>query len=284
MPRTILFVFAGRRPNIELALPYYRRILADNPDTELHLWDLCRSPLDSRYLRTIGGERIRIRRDFYGLPPAAGQSKAWQHYASERYRDCTFVKADDDDVFWETDRFADFVQAGADNPDTAISALTINNGASTPHIPDLNAKFTELGIPLLDVHLSVEYAEMCHRWFIANGRSAIGRKRELISTDDWLSINCLALSWTTLRAIAELIGTPSPPVIAGRKFPRINARGRISGHLVGDEGAANMLPRAIYRGFTVSHFTFGPQEQKMSPELQADLRAGYAAIRSEYLE
>lgn len=277
MPRTVLFCFAGREPNLAVALPFYRRILDENPDVELHLWDLCRTPEDSEYLKTISGDRIQVRTDFAGTPGGGAWNAVWNHYARPEYSGTIFVKADDDVIFWETAGFAGFVQAALDNPDHVVSALTVNNGASTPHIPAIMEGFEELNFPLLDVHLHANYAEMCHRWFINNWQTLIGQPAELIPSDDWLSINCLAITHNVLRRIVKLLGQPSPPVIAGRAFPRRNARGRMSGHRIGDEGAANMLERLIYRGMAVAHWSFGPQEPL------PDLRPEYAAIAKEYL-
>lgn len=47
--RVILFVFAGRRPNMELQLPFARRILEEHPNTEYHVWNLARE----REIRSI---------------------------------------------------------------------------------------------------------------------------------------------------------------------------------------------------------------------------------------
>jgi hypothetical protein len=138
-----------------------------------------------------------------------------------------------------------------------ISALTINNGASTPLLPEVWSGFEQLGIPLLDVHLSAEYAELSHRWFFATGDRVIGRPPKLTPADTWVSINCLAYTYEMGRKISAQIGQRSPAMIADREFPRRNAHGRMSGHHVGDEGAANMQTILIHEGMTVGHFSFG---------------------------
>ena len=120
---------------------FYRRILDENPDTELHLWDLCRTPEDSEYLQTITGDRITVRTDFAGIPGGGAWNAVWNHYTRPEYRHTLFVKADDDVIFWETTGFPGFVQAARNHPGHVISALTVNNGASTPHIPGIQAEF-----------------------------------------------------------------------------------------------------------------------------------------------
>lgn len=270
-----MFVFAGRQPNIEIALPFYRRILAENPDTELHIWDLARSRSDSDYLRTITGDQILVRTEFAGPNPWRSFDKVWQHYAHSMYSQCVFTKLDDDDVFLEVDDYQGFLAAAIDNCDSVVSALTINNGACTPLIPEIWEGFEKLGIPLLDVHLSGAYAELSHFWFCDHWAELVGRTPELIPTEDWLSINCLALSWQALRRIARLNGTIPPPNIAGRTFTRRNR--------VGDEGAANMIPRLIYTGMVCGHLTFGPQEKRMSAGVLDGVRKLYADVATQYL-
>jgi hypothetical protein len=267
LPDTILYAFWGRRENVELQMPYIRRILEENPDVEFHGWDLSRNPDDSKYLRSITGDRITVQTPFYGPLPSRGQVKVWRHYTAPQYQETHFVKIDDDLVFIDTERFNNFVQGSKNNPAKVVSALTINHGASTPHIPELWDAYTTLDIPLLDVHLSAEYAEICHRWFHTNWQNLITQPDTHVPSETWVSINCIAYTWEMGRTIAALLGTRSPTMIADREFPRINARGRMSGHKVGDEGAVNMQPILIDTGMVAGHFTFGPQEFTTDTEL-----------------
>lgn len=278
-----MFVFAGRKPNIEVALPFYRRILEQNLDTELHIWDLARDPEDSEYLRTIEGERITVKTAFYGPIASRGQVRVWKYYASPQYADCIFTKLDDDDLFLETDSYPSFVQAAQDNPDKVISALTINNGASTRLIPDIWALYQQLDIPLLDVHLSAEYAEQSHRWFNANWQTLAGQPAKLVPADTWVSINAIAYTWEMGCKIAALLGTRPPTVIMDREYPYRTPQGRLTRYKVGDEGAVNMQPVLIHQGFVAGHFSFGPQSKLMDDGLQAELRKLYADIANQYL-
>lgn len=273
--RNIMFVFGGRQPNIEIALPFYRRILDENPDTELHLWDLARTKADSQYLRSINGDRITIVTNFAGPNPWRSFNKVWLHYSGHQYDDCVFTKLDDDDVFLKVGDYQGFLQAAVDNSDSVVSALTINNGACTPLIPEIWDSFEKLGIPLLDVHLSGAYAELSHRWFFDHWAELINEPARLVPTEDWLSINCLAMSWEVLRRISRLNGSVPPANIAGREFTRRNR--------VGDEGAANMLPRLVYTGMVCGHLTFGPQEKRMARGLLDEMRKNYSDVAGKYL-
>lgn len=286
MPNVVLYIFAGRRPNIELALPFYQRILDENPDTRIDIWDLARDPEDSRYLRGITGiDRLTVRTDYYQGDGKAsrGQNRVWRHYTDQKYRDTLFVKADDDQVFWETDRYSDFIQAVADNPDAVVSTRVINNGASTFLHPELWDRYASLDIPLLDVHLSTDYAEMSHQWFHHNWRSVINRPAKVVPAQSWCSINAIGFHWGTGVKIAQLIGRRSPERIADREFPYRNHRGRLVQHRIGDEGAANMQPVLIFDGMATAHLTFGPQQQHAAEGQVEDWRRLYRDIARQYL-
>lgn len=269
----IFFMFAGRRGNLEVNLPMIRRILDDHPHVQFHLWNLARVQSDCDYIDAIEDERITVCRLYAGTAGYRHMSKVWQHYTHPRFEKCRFVKIDDDVVFLETERFGSFLEAVRINPEFVVSANTVNNGACTPFNTGLWNGFTDLNIPLLDVHESNAYAEMAHEYFLEHWPDMLEQRVELAQTEDWLSINLIGMHWPMLCNIAEKIGTRSPRWIAGRLWEPSNR--------VGDEGAANMFPRAVARGFTVAHLGFGPQ--KITDEQEADWRGRYAALGKKYL-
>lgn len=272
MSRVILFTFYGRRENIELQLPYLRRIIQENPEIEVHLWDLCRNETDHEYVQSITGERITVRSDYYGGCAWTGFNDVWRHYTNRKYADALFVKLDDDVVFIETKRFGTFIDTIDQNRGSVISAKTVNNGASTRLEHGLWKRFTALNIPLLDVHESADYARASHDHF-CNWDMMIGQPIQAFPTDDWLSINLIGMDHPTLCAIADALGTRSPRIISGRdckQWPQL-----------GDEGAANTLPRLILQGFTASHLSFGPQQ---IPDTEwSEMRRWYKDVAEEYL-
>lgn len=277
-----MFCFAGRRENMELQVPLMRRILQENPDTQYHIWDLARNSEDSAYLHTISGPRILIK-DLY-----RGSGKPWQHfndvykhYSARCYQDCLFVKLDDDVVFIETDRFSKFVNTIDANRGTLLTAQVINNGACTPTNAGLWAGFEALApLPLLDVHLNAEYALMSHDYLFDHYGELIGQPVKLVPLIDWLSINLIGYDYEMAVRIATQVGTRSPTNIAGRQFPSTH---RLRPALLGDEGMANTLPRAMLQGFLAGHLNFGPQADKMTDQQLAELRQQYAAIGQRYL-
>lgn len=275
-----MFMFAGRQANLELQLPYLRRILAEHPDVELHIWDLSRTFADHVFIEHITGERIQVFRHLYnhGRRPWQHFNDVWRHYGVDQarnYRDHRFVKVDDDVVFIEADSFGAFLGAIDGNRGTVVSAKVINNGACTATEPDLWFGLESLGGNLLDVHKSAAYADMCHRWFFDNWRDTVSRPPSLLPTTDWLSINLIGFDWRTCYDIARRLDGPAPETIAGREFRQ--------GSPIGDEGAVNMLPRMIHEGFVASHLTFGPQDDMLGEGQIAEYRKMYADIATEYL-
>lgn len=272
--RVILFSFYGRRPNIELQLPLIRRVLAEHPDVECHAWNLARTDADNEFIRAIKGERITVLNQFYGGKQWRNFNHVYRHYAQPWYQDCLFVKLDDDVVFFEARRFGEFVSAAVE-ADSVVSAKVINNGACTRLEPGLWEGFEALQIPLLDVHRSLEYAQMCHSFMFDNWRAMIGRPMRAVPTEEWCSINLVGFTWRTLYRITEQLGRRDyRRPIAGRDFgPKVP---------LGDEGAVNMLPRKIV-GFLAAHLSFGPQDKQATDAQLAGWREQYARIGAEYL-
>lgn len=268
--RIIIFVFAGRKPNLELQLPFIRRILEENPNTEYDVWNLARDNGDSKYLQTIQGERITIRNEYRKHSP--GYAQVYNHYTDPQYKGCIFVKLDDDIIFLQTERFPNFVHAIQTHRRAIISANVINNGACTPLEPNLYEKFQRIGVPLLDAHTSTGFAGVAHNYFFNHHTELLAQDINLTPTENWLSINAIGYTWLTGCKIAKLVGTKCEPQdVAGRHL-----------HWLGDEGTANTFPRIIMQGFLACHLTFGPQN--LTTTQLMPWRNRYAEIGAEYLD
>lgn len=289
MRPVILFVFAGRQPNLELQIPMVQRILAEHPTVEYHVWNFARNDADRAFIKTIAGERTTV----FNGPAATGyespiptgvdgamqfganeHNAAYNHYADKRFGEHLFVKLDDDIVFLETARFGKFVEAIDTHRGSSLVANIVNNGACTPLIPGIWDGFTRLRVPLLDIHMSNAYAEMCHTFIHTHPEKVLDQPIELVPTEDWLSINAVGYSWSFLRYILATIGTRHPPYLAGR-----NMRGW--GKRFGDEGVFQTQRRIVMKGFTAAHVSFGPQDP--TDEQLTRWRARYAALAANYL-
>lgn len=287
-PRVILFVFAGRQPNLELQLPLVRRILEENPNVEYHVWNFARTDSDREFVKTITGPQITVfngSTDGFDSPaptnePDAKQfganehNAAYRHYSQPEFKDHLFMKVDDDIVFLETARFGKFVEALDAHRGSVLIANIINNGASTPIQPGIWQGFQRLHIPLLDIHMSRPFADMVHSYFFDHPDEFLGGPLELIPTEDWTSINAVGYDWPTLSHVIKTIGQPQPAHLAGRPM---HGWGRV----FGDEGVFQTLPRIIVKGFTAAHLTFGPQNpSKAQMEKWLD---GYRQLGETYL-
>lgn len=270
----VLFLFGGRRGNLEVNLPLIRQILDQNPHVTFHLWNLARLHADSEYIRTIGGDRIKVFNQWSGMGAIRNMPRVWHHYTNPAFRDSLFVKMDDDVVFVQTEKFDSFVGAIESNPGKILSAEVVNNGACTQFMSKLWDGFLQLGVPLLDVHESNEYARLAHQFMFDEWRQLVNRSIGLVDVNTWLSINLIGMDWQTLRQMEAKIGGRSPLRIADRDIR--------PGSRVGDEGAANMLDRAVLRGFTAAHLGFGPQ--KLTEDQECEWRESYRQISQQYLK
>jgi predicted O-methyltransferase YrrM len=287
-----IFCFAGRRGNMQIQLPYIHRILSEHPDVEYHVWNLARNNADREYVKTIEGERITVLEDptrregsregcrcMYCSTGRSPFEAVYQYYTQEQFKDRLFVKIDDDIVFIETGGWPKFVDAIVDNPEHIVSAMVINNGACTSTIPGLWHDFEGLSVLAREAYKSLEYAEMSHSFMFGHWRELLHQPVELIVPDNYLSINMIGYNWEMGRQMADLLGTIPEPG-AYDSVPEMPPE--FANMKIGDEGAVNILPRYIVRGFLTAHLSFAPQY--MPPDRETVLRKSYADISSRYLE
>lgn len=291
--RVIIFCFAGRQPNMELQLPFIRRILEQHPNVEYHCWNFAgdcgigggRRNSDRTYVETISGQGIKVINDFGPMK----HNEAYNHYGQPEYKDCLFIKIDDDVVFLETARFGVFLDTIDAYRGSAVTANIIHNGACTPIQPGIWELFQQMGVGLLDVHDYSDFAERAHGYFFEHWAEIVNQPIELIPTLDWLSINIVGFDWSTLQYVLSTIGKLHPDYLAGRQMRVPNpVAGRSARHekwpfgkVFGDEGVFQTLHRIIVKGFTAAHLTYGPQ--KSSADQQDRWRKGYREIGEKYL-
>lgn len=260
----ILFVFAGRRPNMELQLRWARRVLELHPQVVYEVWNLARDPADGEWLRTLSGERLVVRNDFAGQKSGWGMHQVWDHYSHRAYQHTLLVKVDDDLVFLDPNRFSVLVDAAQTHPETIVSADVINNGACNQLHPPLRL----LGCGPLQVHASNVCAAAAHEWFLANWEQACAEPMTYMPQRLWCSINAVAMDWRMCVALLRVLNSRRiPPVIAGHRHGR---------RRMGDEGAANLLPRAIATGVMGAHLSFAPQG--VDDDTLDKWRRGYSGV------
>jgi hypothetical protein len=300
--KVIVFCLAGRRANMELQIPMMRRVVDEHPNVVYHIWNLARQDSDNIWLRKIIGKRTTVVNSFYGPKPSIKINDVYRHYARPNYENCLFVKMDDDVVFMETGRFGAFIDTIENSPEAMTSAKVINNGACTRQEPALfdivrrtrvrvpiqhhtyrvQNRFVKpdkiltraTTLPLLDVHLSLDYARRVHAYALSHFDELLNQPLEVIPTQDWLSINMIGFNHDMMKTLASEVGKPSPREVAGRLMGPAR---------IGDEGVVNMLPRNILSGFTAVHLSFGVQHQQAAEREWDSLRARYANRGRYYL-
>ena len=224
--------------------------------------------------KQVASQRVTLHEEFYSTRPRwLGYNQVYRHFAHPRYKDCLFVKFDDDIVFMETDRLSEYLAVIEAHPGAIVSADVINNGACARHQPGLWDQFEAIGEPQLDWHIHNKTAVMAHEHFFEHHQQLLNQPIRTIETEDWLSINMIGYNWETGKLIAERIGTPSPPCIAGRGFSNKD--------WIGDEGMSNLLPRIITKGFTVAHLSYRPQD--LTNQQEDTWRHHYEVIGRTYL-
>lgn len=275
--RVIMFVMAGRRPNMELQIPLVARILEQHPNVEYHIWNSSRDGADMEWVSTIPCvERMKV---INGYGPMC-HNLAYRHYTEPQYQDCLFVKLDDDIVFIETAHFGAFIAAVDKYRGTIVGANTVNNGASVPLIPGFWKQFQATGMDLLDIHLFAGFADKAHTWFFDHHTEILDQPVELVPTEDWFSVNFIGFDQPTLRYVVDTIGTPQPAYLSGRPMFGWGGHAQEPG-VFGDEGVFQTLPKMIVVGFTVAHLTYGPQNPDGAR--LARWRANYRKLGEVYL-
>lgn len=299
--RMVMFMFAGRRVNMEVLMPFLDRILDERPETELHLWDLTRDPRDQRYVRSLHGEhdgRVQVIEHLHTGHPIkcmnpsgrAGRrfrcsclkhtppyEKPYVWYAEQgQYDGAVFVKLDDDVLFLETDRLDDLISPLANHPNRIVSANVINNVVCAKYEPALAAKYAGIygdpADPTKDrgwwsLHCEAMFARDSHDWFLDNSArvlSGVAGKPSYVRTrpGEAISINCIAFTHATMKRLAASF--------------HHDLR-------LGDEGAVDRMLPWIARSFHVAHLTFGPQDRAIPEAELNDLRNRYAALAKVYL-
>jgi hypothetical protein len=295
--KLVLFVFAGRRQNMDVQMPYLLAVLDEYPQAELHLWDLTRDERDQRWLRQWDGQsggQIKVISHLHtghpirctnpqGRPGRRFRCSCLRHkppyerpyqwYAMQpQIPNTVYVKIDDDVLFLETDRFDDLIAPLAENPNRIISANVVNNAVCAKYEPELVERFPFMADPRKPLgdkmwwamHIEPKFAQTSHDWFFDEIQMPTEGYPQYIRTrpGEAVSINCVAFTHDTMRRLAA----------AFEHDIRL-----------GDEGVIDQMLPWICRTFRAAHLTFGPQDQKMTAGELDKIRTRYMDLRKVYL-
>lgn len=304
MSKIILFMFAGREENMRVQMPYLHRILDDNQDAELHLWDLTRRASDATYLRWVSAgcpeslaRRIKIMDNLHpGHPIRCAYpgrvtrprghrpcrclihkppyEKPYEWYAANGQPDTIYVKVDDDVLFLETERFNHLIDPLRLHPNRIISASVVNNAVCAKYLPEMVtariANYFSVGDPRKPTNDK--------RWWELHTMPEFARyMHEWFLDECLLEVDALPTYVRTRPGEAVSINCIAfTQATMKRLAPMMNDR-------LGDEGAVDRLLPWICTSFRAAHLTFGPQDAGMSQSDLDKIRLRYEDLGKAYL-
>lgn len=248
-PRVIATTFAGRRDRMEILLSYLLAALDAGIVHEYHIWDYARRPEDRRWLRGLPARHPGIR---LMSPPwwTRRYQGYYRHYRADDYRDAIFLKLDDDIVYLDLDRLADFIAFRHARPDYfLVSANVVNNGVCAYYQQECGIVPTTLmELPYPErgycgkLWQEGALAERLQHFFLDQPERF--RSERIWHPPDRLSINFVAYLGADIPAISR-IGLDDEEELSVTLPRRLGRQNAIFGPLV------------------VSHLSFYSQEQAM---------------------
>lgn len=98
----IYSIFAGRKEYLDILFVYLQHYLDNNTIDEVHLWDFCRNPADSIYIRSLQSPRIHIFNPtdyIQGLTLHEKYTPYYAYYKNNLKDDDILIKSDDDILY-----------------------------------------------------------------------------------------------------------------------------------------------------------------------------------------
>jgi len=249
LPTVIATTFGGRRDRMEILVEYVLDALGAGTVTEYHVWDYARTPDDRRWLHGLPSRHPAIR---VLTPPrhVSHYGEHYRHYRRDEHRDTVFLKLDDDIVYLDLDRLADFVAFRAAHPEYfLVSANVVNNGVCAYFQQQqgvIPAALMELPYPERGfcgrLWERADLAERLHDFFLDDPDRF--RTEGTDVAPDRLSINCVSYLGADLDEMSA-IGDDDEEELSVT-IPRRLGRQNV-----------------IYRPMAASHLSFFSQEKAM---------------------
>ena len=243
-------VFAGRRANLEIQFRYIDRLLDMGLIHEVHLWDFTRNAEDAAYLKKIGKYQV-----FH-----VDNKDSWGEYYSYYGKtfkafktDCVVIKADDDIVYLDVDKFGDFIKhvkstEFKDGGSLYAFPSIVNNGVTSHHQQQYSKYYGSIGVLPYDPFFGRlvcdgALATKVHTHFLNYIESYKGDERVLKhKIGDRISINFFAINGRDLHVFLDIGWDDEHDVSV--TVPKRYGRGA-----------------EIYMGFIVAHLGFAPQRK-----------------------
>lgn len=317
-----MFVFAGRRANLEIQLPYIEAILDARPTAEYHLWDLTRTPEDAVYIREVAAARqdgrIVVRDELHPGHPIRCTSQRLQRapqvykagtreqrqakvrrMSELRSRGCRCVihrppYEEPYQLYADHDGYRDDVFIKLDDDVLFLE---------TKRLDDLLAPLDQW--PNAIVSANVINNAVCAKHDMRDGTDAYGcgdpsdprKDRRWWALHMDASFACLEHDYFIENWRGLTDGTVPPIYSHTRPGEAISINCIAFTHAtmrrlakmferpdrLGDEGAVDRLLPRIATTFHAAHLTFGPQDLRLDSAELDTYRKAYAEIAKEYL-
>lgn len=193
----IATTFAGRRDRMDLLVAYLISAIDAGVITEYHVWDYARTDDDRRWLRELPRRHPAIRL-FTPTRHGSHYGEYYRHYQQDAHGDAVFLKLDDDIVYLDLERLAEFVDFRTAHPECfLVSASVINNGVCAYFqqqrglIPEslMHLPYPERGF-CGTLWERADLAERLHDFFLDDPARFIAPGTDV--APDRLSINCVS--------------------------------------------------------------------------------------------
>ena len=243
-------VFAGRRANLEIQFRYIDKLLEMGLIHEVHLWDFTRNAEDAAYLKKISKYQV------FHVDNKDSWGEYYSYYGAFKAKanaDCVVIKADDDIVYVDVDKFGDFIKhvkstAFRDAGSLYAFPSIVNNGVTSHHQQQYSKYYGSIGVLPYDPFFGRlvcdgALATKVHTHFLNYIESYKGDERVLKhKIGDRISINFFAINGRDLHVFLDIGWDDEHDVSV--TVPKRYGRGA-----------------EIYMGFIVAHLGFAPQRK-----------------------
>ena len=254
MGKNVIYtIFCGRKKYLKIQMTYVDKLLEMDLISEVHLWAFTTNQDDLNYLHELTNKNNKCK-IFYPHDPHLHIWYYYYNYYLHNVRDDDIViKADDDIVFIDTNKFEEFVNSV--NSDSLYFPNIINNDVCAYfqtkqnihnlfdyHVEDI-IKLKGYTKPLTNWFLDYNKAYTIHELFLENQEKFKINSDEIVEYNNRISINFYAIKGSSLKKIYKNI------TIENSIF---------------DEDYFGNVPlvyesHKIKLNFNVVHFQFGPQ-------------------------
>lgn len=214
MIKNIYFtIFAGRQRYLSILKNYLDYCLDNKIITEVHLWDFCRDPNDSIYIKKISEFDCRYKlflTNHQKSKELYHYSEYYNYYHKQDYQDTDIIiKCDDDIVYIDIDNISNFIDTIKDNSlyfpnivNNDVCAYLQSKHGIHNFLPNINQDLSTIGckVPLTEWYKNKNLAIEIHDLFLQNPENFKLKGIDNIYWGSRISINMFAGNFKTIKS------------------------------------------------------------------------------------